>query len=69
MNRNTIENTATFKGLPAFKKNIYKTGKNIKSLCEQYLIAKNSSYKHWFENYKPNDVENKIIKELLEISA
>jgi hypothetical protein len=65
MTRNEIENTAAFQSLPEYKKNIYKSGKNIKILCEQYLIAKNSSYEEWYNSFKPSDAENKIIKELL----
>jgi len=65
MNRNDIENTTAFKTLPAYKKNIYKSGKNIKNICVQFNIAKNGSYEEWYEGYKPTDVENKIIVELL----
>lgn len=63
--RKQIEDTEAFKSMPQFKKNIYQSGKNIKHLTEQYIIANKIGYEEWKVSHSPSDVEDKIIRELL----
>jgi hypothetical protein len=51
--------------MPQFKKNIYQSGKNIKHITDQYIIAKSIGYKAWKENNNPSGVEDNIIIDLL----
>jgi len=63
--RNTIENTKAFRDMEGFKKKIYGSGANMRTLSEQYVQAKNMTYDVWLATRKPNNVEREIIKELL----
>ena len=65
--RGKIEKTKAFKNIEGFKKNIYSSASVMKRMGEQYVQAKNMGYDEWFATYKPNVVENEIIKELLNI--
>ena len=42
--RNKIENTKAFQDMEGFKKKIYSSGANMKTLSEQYVQAKNLTY-------------------------
>lgn len=62
--RNQIENTDTFKKMEQYKKNIYQSGKNIKHITDQYIIAQSIGYEAWKKDHNPASVEDKIIIDL-----
>lgn len=62
--RQQIENTAAFRGLPAFKRNIYQKSESIRKITDHIIIARTVGYDAWRENNRASDVEAAIVKEM-----